>query len=75
MLMHPNGNVRVAFKIGDCRLALGTLRKVFQKRRSDVHMLEVAAGLGFRVLHFRRGIIKPGCELYQPVWKGTYERI
>jgi hypothetical protein len=50
MLVRPDQNARFAVEMRDDGLARGTLRKVFQKCRSDVHVFEAAAGMR-RYLH------------------------
>jgi hypothetical protein len=45
VLVHPDQNIRLAVEMCDHGFARGTLRKIFQKCRGDVHVLEAAAGL------------------------------
>jgi hypothetical protein len=47
MLVNPNQNVHLVVEMRDHGFARGTLRKMFQKCRSQIHVLEAAAGLGF----------------------------
>jgi hypothetical protein len=49
MLVHPNQKVRLAAEIRDDRFARGTLRKMFQKCRGDVHVFEATTRLRLRV--------------------------
>src|ERR1700675_1942380 len=54
MLVHPDLNVRVAFKICDDALAFGALRQVFQEGGSDPHVLESLTWLRLRFRHSNR---------------------
>jgi hypothetical protein len=45
MFVHPEPNVRVAFKICDDRSTFRTLRKVFHESAGDAHVLESLAWL------------------------------
>jgi len=58
---HPHQNVRLSVEIRDYRLALGALWKMLQESRSDVHVLEAAAGLRFwlhvnAIPHFQKNL-------------------
>jgi hypothetical protein len=45
MLVYSEQYVRLAVEMRDDRSARGTLWKMFQECRSDIHVLEAAAGL------------------------------